>query len=164
MNIYLIHVHIFTYILYSIVYTIYILYMNIYLTLNTYTHIYYKILMLSSAVLMWVFVVVVVFLFMATPAAYRNFQARERIRAAAVGLHHSHRNTGALTHWARPGIEPTSSWTLCWVFNLLNHKENSCSDVLLIKILFHQKWQLLYGISIRFKIFHQEFPLWLSGN
>ena len=24
-------------------------------------------------------------------------------------------NTRSSTHWVRPGIEPTSSWTLCWV-------------------------------------------------
>ena len=24
-------------------------------------------------------------------------------------------NTGSLTHWARPGIEPTSSWMLSWI-------------------------------------------------
>ena len=27
-------------------------------------------------------------------------------------LHHSSRNAGSLTHWARPGIEPASSWML----------------------------------------------------
>ena len=42
-----------------------------------------------------------------------------RIRAAVAGLHHSHSNAGSLTHWARPGIEPVSSWILagfvnCW--------------------------------------------------
>ena len=37
-------------------------------------------------------------------------QARGWIGAAAAGIHHSHGNTGSLTHWARPGIEPASSW------------------------------------------------------
>ena len=32
--------------------------------------------------------------------------------AAAAGLHHSHSNTRSLTHEARPGIEPVSSWIL----------------------------------------------------
>ena len=27
-------------------------------------------------------------------------------------IHHNHGNTGSLTHWVRPGIEPTSSWIL----------------------------------------------------
>ena len=35
---------------------------------------------------------------------------RGQIRATAVGLHHSHRNVGSPTHWARPGIKPISSW------------------------------------------------------
>ena len=34
------------------------------------------------------------------------------IRAAAAGLHHSHSDARSFTHWARPGIEPTSSWIL----------------------------------------------------
>ena len=34
------------------------------------------------------------------------------IGAAAASLHHSYSNTGSFTHWARPGIEPSSSWIL----------------------------------------------------
>ena len=34
-------------------------------------------------------------------------------------------DAGSLTHWARPGIKPTSSWTLCWVRNPLSHNRNS---------------------------------------
>ena len=68
------------------------------------------------------------YLFRATPAAYGSAQARGGIGAAAAGLHYSHSsigiwatfvtytsaygNTRSLTHWERPGIEPTSSWTL----------------------------------------------------
>ena len=33
-------------------------------------------------------------------------------------------NAGSLTHWARPGKEPTSSWTLCQVLNLWSHSRN----------------------------------------
>ena len=33
-------------------------------------------------------------------------------------------NAKCLTHWARPGMEPTASWTLRWVFNLLSHNRN----------------------------------------
>ena len=69
--------------------------------------------------------------------------ARSGIWAAAVGLRHSHSNTGSephlqptayteacsnsrsLTHWVRPRIEPTSSQTLCWILNLLSHSGNS---------------------------------------
>ena len=35
-----------------------------------------------------------------------------------------------LTHWARPGIEPTSSWTLCWVLNATSHNGNSSHSFL----------------------------------
>ena len=70
--------------------------------------------------------------FRATPVAYGSFQARGQIRAAAAGLCHSQRiwaasavyatscsNAMSLTHWARPGMEPASSWILvgfltCW--------------------------------------------------
>ena len=34
-------------------------------------------------------------------------------------------NAGSLAHWARPGIKPKSSWTLCWVLNLLSHDRSS---------------------------------------
>ena len=50
------------------------------------------------------------FLFRAAPAAYGSSGARGRIGAVAAGLHHSHSNARSLTHWVRPGIEPTSSW------------------------------------------------------
>ena len=64
------------------------------------------------------------------------------IGPVAAGLHQSHSNTtsgtyttahskaGSLTQWARPGIEPESSWTLRWVLNTLSHNGNSCGDVL----------------------------------
>ena len=59
------------------------------------------------------------------PMADGGSQARGRIRTVTAGLHHSHSNAGSelrlqpttqltatLTHWARPGIEPASSWIL----------------------------------------------------
>ena len=52
------------------------------------------------------------FFFRAAPTACGSSQARGLIGVAAAGLHHSHSNAGCLTHWARPGIEPASSWTL----------------------------------------------------
>ena len=78
-----------------------------------------------------------IFNFMATPAAYGSSWARGQIGAAAAGLHHCHGNTGSrphaeacgnarsLTHWMWPGMEPESSWTLCWVLNPLSHNGNS---------------------------------------
>ena len=72
-------------------------------------------------------------LFRATPSTYGGSQARGRIGAAATGLYHSlgnvrsessltytaaaHSNTGSLTHWAKPGILPASSWILVGFVN-----------------------------------------------
>ena len=50
--------------------------------------------------------------FSAAPAAYGGSLTRGRIRAVAARLHPSHSHAGSLTHWARPGIEGTSSWIL----------------------------------------------------
>ena len=68
------------------------------------------------------------FLFRAKPVAYGSSQARSRIGTAAAGLlpqaeqcqilamsttyATAHGNVGSLTHWARPGIEPVTSWFL----------------------------------------------------
>ena len=75
---------------------------------------------------LWVFCL----FFRAKSAAYGGFQTRDRIGATAAGLCHSHSNAattseprlwhdttahanaGSLIHWARPGIEPMSSWIL----------------------------------------------------
>ena len=62
----------------------------------------------------------------ATPEAYGSSQARGQIRATAAILHHSHSNAGSQTHWARPGIEPGSSWILVSSL-LLSHNSNSCT-------------------------------------
>ena len=67
-------------------------------------------------------------LFRAIPVAYGASQARgsnwscscwlppqpkqHGIWAASVTYSTAHLNAGSLTHWARPGIEPTSSWML----------------------------------------------------
>ena len=50
--------------------------------------------------------------FRAATTAYVSSQARGRIRATDAGLHHNHSNARSLTHWARPGMEPESSWIL----------------------------------------------------
>ena len=53
-------------------------------------------------------------LFRAAPMAYEGSQARGRIKAIAASHSHSHShsNAGSLTHWARPGIKPATSWFL----------------------------------------------------
>ena len=39
-----------------------------------------------------------------------------QIQATSVTYTTAHSNTGSLTHWTRPGVKPTSSWTLVgWV-------------------------------------------------
>ena len=50
--------------------------------------------------------------FRATPKACGSSQTRGQIIRIAAGLHHNHSNTRSLTHLARPGIEPTSTWIL----------------------------------------------------
>ena len=53
-------------------------------------------------------------------------QPQQRGIWAASGTYtRAHGKAGSLTHWARPGIEPTTSQTLCWVLNPLSHKRNS---------------------------------------
>ena len=66
---------------------------------------------LWSVVLLLIFLIYFYF-FRAPPSACGSSQTRGRIGAIAAGLHHSHSNSGSLTHWARPGIEPVSSWIL----------------------------------------------------
>ena len=70
------------------------------------------------------------FFFRATPVVYGRSQARDWIKTAAASiviataiamrdlsricdLHHSSQQHLILNHWARPGIEPASSWILC---------------------------------------------------
>ena len=72
------------------------------------------------------------FLFRATPTVYGRSWARGWIGAVAAGLRHSHssgdashichlhyssQQCGSLTHWARPGIKPTTSWFLVRFIN-----------------------------------------------
>ena len=88
---------------------------------------------------LWVFLLLL--FFRASPMAFESSQPRGPIRATAAGQCHSHSNaisvmqlilqpilfsglriwywaataqgnTRSLTHWARPVIEPTSSWIL----------------------------------------------------
>ena len=52
------------------------------------------------------------FFFFCLFRACGSSQAWGWIGAEAAGLHHSHRYSRLPTYWARPGIEPTSSWIL----------------------------------------------------
>ena len=83
--------------------------------------------------LKWAFVL----LFIATPA-YESCWSRSQIEGAAEAyttitqdpshLCYSCGNTTSLTHWARPGIKPTSSERQCQVLNPLSHNGNSLSE------------------------------------
>ena len=44
--------------------------------------------------------------------AYGGSQARGQIKLQLPAYTTAHGNTGSLTHLARPGIEPASSWIL----------------------------------------------------
>ena len=75
----------------------------------------------------WLYILFVCFfVFRTAPTAYGSSQARGWIGASLAGLHRrpsnarsepliyttAHGNTGSLTHGARPGIKPSSSWLL----------------------------------------------------
>ena len=89
---------------------------------------------------LFVFLCVCLFLhFRSAPVAYGSSQAVGPIRAVAAGYTTAHGNTGYLTHWARPGIEPASSWILVGfitlatmgspvIENLLSFSTNQCSE------------------------------------
>ena len=63
----------------------------------------------------------------------------------AACLCHSHSNTRPLTYWARPGIEPTSSQTLCWILNPLSHNGSSnFSNCKSAEHLFLQRIQFIH--------------------
>ena len=42
----------------------------------------------------------------------------------------AHGNTGSLTHWARPGIEPTSSWILVMFISAAPQQELLITHIL----------------------------------
>ena len=65
------------------------------------------------------------FLFMATPAAYGNSQLGIQSELQLLAYATACGSARYLTHWARPGIELTSSLRLCWVLNPLNHNGSS---------------------------------------
>ena len=79
------------------------------------------------------FLLLVFYLFRAAPAASGSFRARGQIGAVAAGLYHkpqqcwiqavsaayttTHNKAWSLTHWARPGIKPATSWLLVGFVN-----------------------------------------------
>ena len=53
---------------------------------------------------------------------------------ATQDLSRIHNLCHSLTHWERPGLEPTSSWILCWILNPLSHNKNSSKQYFLSTI------------------------------
>ena len=113
------------------------------------------------------------FLFRAVPPAYGGCQARGPIGATAAGLHHSHSNirselrlwptpiahgnARSLTHWARPGIKPATSWFLVGFIS-------AAPQWKLLNIFLFIKWQLSHssvGCSSLSDLF-RLIPLWPS--
>ena len=98
----------------------------------------------------------------AMPMAYGSSQARGWIRATAAGHSHSHPRsklhlqpmpqlTRSLTHRARPGIKPTTSWLLVRFITAKPRQElqGGC----FISIIFSPRWDLpfLYSKKIKLK-------------
>ena len=90
--------------------------------------------------------------FRASPTAYGSFQTRGLIRAAAACLRRCYSNARYLTYWARPGVEPESSWILVGFISaepqwellgilffyglwVMSHTEKSSLSCLLLKFL-----------------------------
>ena len=99
-------------------------------------------------------------LFRKAPMAYGGSQARGQIRAAAAGLCHRHINArfkpllqlppqliakpDPLTHWARPGIEPASSWMLV---GFLTHWATMGTPIL-HSVCIQPTYQYIYSFNI----------------
>ena len=121
------------------------------------------------------------FFFRATPAAYGSSQGElegwnwsygcwpmpqpqpHQIRAASVTYTAAHSNARSLTHWARLGIEPASSWILgvpwiLWVLNPLSHNGNSKPRHLIFAMPPHPPFVFL------FFLFHRSFGFILFKN
>ena len=58
---------------------------------------------------------------------------QHRIPAPSVTYAAAYGNTRSLAHWARPGIEPTSSCRQWRILNLLNHNGNALISYIILK-------------------------------
>ena len=103
------------------------------------------------------FVLLCFCLFRATPVAYGSSQARGRIRAATYTT--AHVNTGSLTHWSRPGIEPhPHGYQQCSL--PLSHSGNSQKMVLIPAVFLTSSLTL----SVKFLISVSSRPYLQNGN
>ena len=87
-----------------------------------------------------------------------------QFQATAAGLHHSHSNTGSLTHWARQGMQPSSSWSQRGVLNMLSHRGTPQPWTFIWGWLFPtvhaMRWNFSCFIPANGKIFGPFFLLW----
>ena len=90
----------------------------------------------SFSLFLFVFFLFFFCLFRAIPTANGSFQARGQIgaesqpqqcwiQATSTAYTTGHGNARSLTHWARLGIEPMSSWILVGLLSM-SHNRNSC--------------------------------------
>ena len=69
-------------------------------------------LLFYSCIIIYLFIYCLFAISWAALVAYGNSQARGWIGVASATYTTAHGNAGSLTPWARPGIEPVSSWML----------------------------------------------------
>ena len=74
------------------------------------------------------------------PPAYATATALRDL-SLVCDLHQAHGNAGSLTHWARPGIQPMSSWILVGFVSTAPRRELHASTLLSRNLwyCFHQK-------------------------
>ena len=102
------------------------------------------------------------FSFLGHTAAFGSARASCCLGATAAGLHHSscqrwiwaesvtytraQSNTGSLTYWVRPGIEPASSRILVGIIST-EPQGNSCVSTLFIQYIFVDSWLLKFVVE-----------------
>ena len=77
---------------------------------------------------LFIYLLIYLLLFRATPAAHGNIQARNQIRAAAAGLNHSSQQRWIINPLSEARDQTHILMDTSWVCNLLNHNRNSCKD------------------------------------
>ena len=87
--------------------------------------------------------------FRTKPGTYGSSRSRDWIGTTSAIYTTAWGNAGSLTNWARPGIKPGSSLTLCRVLNSLRFHKNSipifCLTALWVRSLGSPKWVLDLG-------------------
>ena len=79
--------------------------------------------------------------FRAAPTACGSSQARDRIEPAAASLCPQPQQFNPLTHWARPGIEPASSWIIAGFVTTKPQQEFLCHNI--FSIVYSLRFEVL---------------------